>query len=134
MTRVQPSSDTGAASPPVSGRLVVQDTSATSSVRLGEATEYQGLPGVRKLALHTSHQPAIRLNVVEFAAGSEVPLHASPTVNYWFVLSGEIDSTVPGREPVTLYQGDCCVQIDIDHGWRVTANGSATLLAVIVDL
>lgn len=127
-------SETDAPAWSISGRLVVQDLSATRSIVLDDATDYPGLGGVRKLVLHTNDDPAIRFNLVEFAAGSEVPPHASPTANYWFVLSGEIDSVVPGREPVKLHQGDCCVQVGVDHGWQVAADRSARLLAVVIDL
>jgi quercetin dioxygenase-like cupin family protein len=122
------------AAQPLSGRLIVQDWHETCSSALAEPTDYPGLAGVRKLVLHASDDPIIRFNMVEFESGSEVPPHASPTANYWLVLSGEIDSVVPGREPVTLHQGDCCVQIGVDHGWRVTGGGVARLLAVVVDL
>ncbi len=40
---------------------------------------------MRKAVLHVHADPAIRFNLVEFAGGSQVPPHPSPTANYWFV-------------------------------------------------
>ena len=118
----------------LSGRLVVQDDVGTHSTVLEDGAGYPGLPGVSKTSIHVSADPAIRFNLVEFAAGSEVPPHASRTMNYWFVLAGSIESVVPGREPVTLERGDCCVQAGVDHGWRVRDDACAALLAVVVDM
>lgn len=120
--------------PPVPRRLIVQDLAGTQCRPLDAGQDYPGLPGVRKAVLHTHTGPAIRCNVVEFDPGSQVPPHPSPTANYWYVLAGVIDSVVPGREPVTLRPGDCCVQIGVDHGWHVRGRQRARLLAVIVDL
>jgi quercetin dioxygenase-like cupin family protein len=120
--------------PPAPRRLILQDLAGTESRLLDAGEDYPGLPGVRKAVLHVHDAPAIRFNLVEFAAGSSVPPHPSPTANYWYVLAGVIDSVVPGREPVTLRPGDCCVQLGVDHGWHVRGSQTASLLAVIVDL
>jgi quercetin dioxygenase-like cupin family protein len=119
---------------PVPRRLILQDLTGTESWLLEAGEDYPGLPGVRKAVLHVHADPAIRFNLVEFAGGSQVPPHPSPTANYWFVLAGVIDSVVPGREPVTLQPGDCCVQLGVDHGWHVRGSQTASLLAVVVDL
>jgi quercetin dioxygenase-like cupin family protein len=117
---------------PLSGRVVFQGAGPDREVRLPAATPYPGLPGVDKLAINETAAPSTRFNLVEFDGGSEVPPHASPTINYWLVLEGELFSTVPGHDDVLLRTGDCCVQDDVEHGWRVPIGGRARLLAVVV--
>jgi len=119
---------------PAPRRLVLQDADRTECRPLDGGEDYPGLPGVRKTVLHAHSSPAVRFNVVDFAPGSEVPPHSSPTANYWFVLAGTVDSVVPGREPVTLGPGDCCVQVGVDHGWRVRGSQDVRMIAVVVDL
>jgi quercetin dioxygenase-like cupin family protein len=116
------------------GRIVVQDADGASVHEVPRPSAYPDLPGVRKAVLHELDRPGLRFNVVEFDAGSTVPPHPSPTVNCWFVLHGEIASTVSGREPLMLRAGDCCLQVDVEHGWAVGPDGPAALLAVVVDL
>jgi quercetin dioxygenase-like cupin family protein len=117
----------------LTNRLVVQTEAESSDRVLAGPVADPEYPGVRRLSLHTLPRPFVRFSVVEFEGGSDAPVHYSATANYWIVVDGTVESIVPGQEPVTLREGDCCVQVDVHHGWRVSPNETAVLLAVVVD-
>ncbi len=59
-----------------------------------------------------------RFSVVRFAAGRDVALHRSDTIDYGVVLSGEIWLEVDGGSETLLRPGDTVVQCGARHGWH----------------
>ena len=63
--------------------------------------------------------------------GFTFPMHKSSTIDFVFVLSGQVDLLLDDGT-VRLGPGDCLVQRGTNHGWRVVGNDPCTLGTVIV--
>jgi quercetin dioxygenase-like cupin family protein len=59
-----------------------------------------------------------RFRLVEFPPGMDAPMHATPTIDYIVVLSGEIDLELEDGAEVHLTQGDAVVQRGVPHAWH----------------
>lgn len=58
------------------------------------------------------------MRMVEMRPGFVSPMHRTLTLDYGFVVSGEIDMELDGGEAVTLKAGDFIVQRGSNHLWR----------------
>jgi quercetin dioxygenase-like cupin family protein len=58
------------------------------------------------------------LRIVEFGAGYASPRHRTLSIDYLFVLSGELELELDGGALVRVYQGDIVVQRGTSHRWR----------------
>ncbi len=58
-----------------------------------------------------------RFYLVTIGAGVEAGLHATPTIEYHYVVSGAITITLEG-EDVEAKAGDVIVMRGVPHGWR----------------
>jgi quercetin dioxygenase-like cupin family protein len=63
--------------------------------------------------------------------GEEIAVHATETVDYVVVLSGELTLLVGGRE-ITLRPGDTVVQQATPHGWANRSTEPCTVAAALV--
>jgi mannose-6-phosphate isomerase-like protein (cupin superfamily) len=59
-------------------------------------------------------------------------MHASPTVDYLVVLSGEIELELDDGVKRRLRAGDCAVQNGTRHAWRNPGNVDCVLVAVVI--
>ena len=59
-------------------------------------------------------------------------MHATPTVDYVVVISGQIWLDLGGDEPIHLVAGDVVVQNATRHAWRNLSQEPATLAVVMV--
>jgi quercetin dioxygenase-like cupin family protein len=73
---------------------------------------------------------ASRWMVVEWEPGRSVPLHATETLDYDYVIAGELTLLLEAGE-VTLGAGDAVVLPGVVHGWRTDRTG-CTLLVTLV--
>jgi quercetin dioxygenase-like cupin family protein len=58
------------------------------------------------------------LRIVEFGPGYASPRHRTLSIDYLFVLSGELELELDEGTLVRLYQGDIVVQRGTSHQWR----------------
>ena len=58
------------------------------------------------------------LRIVEFGPGYASPKHRTVSIDYLFVLSGELELELDRGTLVRLYQGDIVVQRGTSHLWR----------------
>ena len=58
------------------------------------------------------------VRIVEFGPGYASPRHRTLSIDYLFVLSGELELELDGGTLVRLYQGDIVVQRGTSHLWR----------------
>lgn len=70
--------------------------------------------------------------VATYAPGAEVETHATETVDYIVVLSGELTLLLEDRE-VTLRAGDTLIQQATPHGWSNRAGEPCVVAAVLID-
>lgn len=70
--------------------------------------------------------------LITWPPGFEYPMHATPTLDYVVVLSGELELGLE-TDTVILGPGDVLVQRGTAHSWRVHEGGPVTALAVLFD-
>jgi quercetin dioxygenase-like cupin family protein len=75
---------------------------------------------------------ASRFYAVEIAAGTEIPSHGTPTVDYHCVIAGEITCLLDGGE-VTVRAGDVLVLQGNQHGWSNRGTEPFKSVAVMVN-
>ena len=73
---------------------------------------------------------ASRWMVVEFAPGRYSPMHSTPTVDYDFLVSGELVLELEDGE-IALLPGDAVVIPGVAHAWRTHEQGAVLLVALI---
>ena len=71
--------------------------------------------------------------VVTYEPGADVELHATATLDYIAVISGELTLVLP-EEEVTLRPGDTLVQRATPHGWANRSDVPCVIAAVLLDL
>lgn len=64
-------------------------------------------------------------------AGQDVGWHATPTIDYGIVLSGEMELSVD-EGAVILRPGDVFVQRGANHAWRVPGNEPCTMAVIMI--
>lgn len=92
--------------------------------------EHKGLSIAR---IHEVSTPHRRWAFVRFEPHTFIPPHATPTMDYVTVVSGELDVIVPGADPVRLRPGDCIVQGGATHSWRTESEAAVTSVVVVDD-
>ena len=87
--------------------------------------------GARKLG---TAPPALgtRVTVIDFPPGNKPAMHRTETIDYVFVLAGEIDMDMDDST-VTLKAGDVMVQRGTNHSWVNRSKEPARLGFVLVD-
>ncbi|MFL5846632.1 MAG: cupin domain-containing protein [Solirubrobacteraceae bacterium] len=73
-----------------------------------------------------------RFYAVRIDPGSEIPLHATPTVDYHCVVAGEVTCLLEGEE-VTVRAGDVLVLQGEPHGWVNRGDEPFISMAVMVN-
>ena len=102
--------------------------SAPADIAIGADVEDMG---ARKLG---TAPPAngTRVTVIDFPPGNKPAMHRTETIDYVFVLSGEIDMDMDDST-VTLKAGDVMVQRGTNHSWVNRSKAPARLGFVLVD-
>ena len=102
--------------------------SAPADIAIGENVEDMG---ARKLG--TAPPPnGTRVTVIDFPPGNKPSMHRTETIDYVFVLSGEIDMDMDDST-VTLKAGDVMVQRGTNHSWVNRSDKPARLGFVLCD-
>lgn len=71
--------------------------------------------------------------LVDFPPGYTSPMHRTISLNYNFVVAGEVELILDSGETRTLKQGDMAVQRAVNHKWRnVSATEWARITAFVV--
>jgi len=65
--------------------------------------------------------------------GEPTGMHATPTVDYIMVLSGELTLSLGDGSERVLAPGDVVVQRGTEHAWTVAGPEPAVFLAIITD-
>jgi quercetin dioxygenase-like cupin family protein len=73
-----------------------------------------------------------RFRLMEFAAGGDFAMHASPTIDYIDILEGEIDLELEDGTEVHLTPGDSVVQRGVMHAWHVRSDKPCQIAGVII--
>jgi quercetin dioxygenase-like cupin family protein len=66
-----------------------------------------------------------------YQPGAEVGMHATQTLDYLVVLSGELTLLIGDRE-IVLTAGDTVVQQETPHGWANRSNEPCTVAAMLL--
>ena len=99
-----------------------------ADIAIGEDVEDMG---ARKLG--TAPPPGgSRVAVIDFPPGNKPAMHRTETIDYVFVLSGEIDMDMDDST-VHMKAGDVMVQRGTNHSWVNRSNAPARLAFVLVD-
>src|SRR5581483_9948003 len=69
--------------------------------------------------------------LVEYEPGAEIDIHATATLDYIVILSGELTLVLPDEE-VTLVPGDTLVQQSTPHGWANRTAEPCVIAAVLL--
>ena len=88
--------------------------------------------GEQAIALWECEKPRSLFVLNKFAAGTWTGFHKPPSINYMFVIEGELEYAVKKGGSVNLKAGDCLVAHEIDHGWRTPPDSHAIIGAVMV--
>jgi quercetin dioxygenase-like cupin family protein len=70
--------------------------------------------------------------IATYPPGAEIAEHATETLDYIVVLSGELTMTFAGQE-ITLRPGDTVVQQGTPHGWANRSDVPCIAAAVLLD-
>jgi quercetin dioxygenase-like cupin family protein len=99
-----------------------------ADIAIGETVEDMG---ARKLG--TAPPPGgTRVAVIDFPPGNAPAMHRTETIDYVFVLAGEIDMDMDDST-VHLKAGDVMVQRGTNHSWVNRSAAPARLAFVLVD-
>jgi len=69
--------------------------------------------------------------ILTWEPGYSYPMHRSDTIDFLFVISGEIELILEDGSTV-LESGDCAVQRGTNHAWRVVGDQPCTFVAVLL--
>jgi len=69
---------------------------------------------------------------VEAGQDGDPAMHASDTIDYVVVLSGKIDSALPGGKVHTLVPGDLLVMAGVPHAWKNRYDEDCVFLTVTI--
>jgi quercetin dioxygenase-like cupin family protein len=70
--------------------------------------------------------------LVTYKPGARVDIHATETLDYIVVVSGELTLVLPDEE-LTLYPGDTLVQQATPHGWANRSADPCVMAAVLLN-
>ena len=87
--------------------------------------------GLRKLGTAPPANGA-RISVIDFPPGNKPSMHRTETIDYVFVLSGEIEMDMD-NSTVKMKAGDVMVQRGTNHSWVNRSDKPARLAFVLVD-
>jgi quercetin dioxygenase-like cupin family protein len=73
-----------------------------------------------------------RLAVIDFAPGNAAVMHRTESIDYVFVLSGEIQMDMDASS-VTLRTGDVMIQRGTNHAWANRSDAPARVAFVLLD-
>ena len=72
------------------------------------------------------------LRIVDINPGYRSAMHRTGTVDYVFILDGELEMELDGGEWVHLMAGDIVVQRGTNHAWENKSSGICRLAAVLM--
>jgi quercetin dioxygenase-like cupin family protein len=76
---------------------------------------------------------ASRFYAVQIDPGVPIPMHATPTVDYHFVVEGEVTCLLDGDGEVTVCAGDVLIMQANAHGWINRGSVPFQSVAVMVN-
>jgi quercetin dioxygenase-like cupin family protein len=82
------------------------------------------------------HRPgpgASRFFAVQIEPGVPIPMHATPTVDYHFVVAGEVTCLLDDGDEVTVRAGDVMILQGNAHGWHNRGTVPFQSVAVMVN-
>jgi quercetin dioxygenase-like cupin family protein len=102
-------------------------------------TELEALPGAAKWRVFIVPPDEVLKQQMVAALGEEAAaswdgFHKTNTLDYIFVLDGEIGLQMEDGEEVHLRPGDCVVQRATNHAWRNRSDEPVRLLGVMTTL
>jgi len=71
---------------------------------------------------------------MEIGQDGDPAMHASDTIDYVVVLSGKLDSELPGGKVHTLVPGDLLVMAGVPHAWKNHYDEDCVFLTVTIGL
>ena len=72
------------------------------------------------------------LRFVDIDPGYRSAMHRTSTIDYVFILSGELDMELDGGETVHLKGGDVVIQRGTNHRWINNSDGVCRLASVLI--
>ena len=69
--------------------------------------------------------------IARYAPGARIDIHATQTVDYMIVISGEMTLVLRDRE-ITLFPGDVVVQLAAPHGWANKGTEECVLAGILL--
>ena len=72
------------------------------------------------------------LRMVDMNPGYRSAMHRTSTVDYVFILSGELDMELDGGETVLLKGGDIVIQRGTNHRWINNSDGICRFASVLI--
>lgn len=88
--------------------------------------------GQQSITLWRCDRPRSGFFVTKFAPGLSAPFHRPMSINYMYVIEGEIEYAAQNGGVVRLKAGDYFVANEIDHGWRTPPDSHAVICTVMV--
>jgi quercetin dioxygenase-like cupin family protein len=122
-----PVSNRRQALPTVLSTLVWSSDRSPADIAAG--TEIEDM-GARVLAIQPPPNGS-RFAVIDIAPGAS-PMHATDSLDYAVVISGEIDCDLPSGT-IKLRAGDVLVQRGTEHAWMNRSAGWARVATVLID-
>lgn len=69
--------------------------------------------------------------IAVYTPGAKVDIHATQTVDYMIVISGELTLVLHDRE-IALFPGDVAVQLAAPHGWANKGSEDCVVAAILL--
>lgn len=115
--------------------VVTSVTEDGQSIATERDVSWERLPNLpvsrRQLSDLSSSEPRWHLSRLD--PGADVPLHATDSIDYICLVSGQLELVLPSRT-IRMAPGDCVMQRGAEHGWRVIGDEPAIINAVLVPL
>lgn len=123
-----PATNAKAPSGGLTSRLIWYTSKAPCDVSVGEAIDDMGAHNIG-----TPPPPnGTRCSVLDLMPGNKAVLHRTETLDYVFVLAGEVEMDLDDST-VKLKAGDIVVQRGTNHAWANRSNAPARIGVVLVD-
>lgn len=124
--------DSEIAASPTSEGVVIADLWATSEAPASNASSQDAARQSHRLLPDASGTLLRIFEVAPQAPDTNLGFHTTDTVDYIYVISGEIHALVEGGE-LLVREGDVVVQRGTYHAWSNRSGAPCRMLAVMID-